>query len=359
MVDETQAAPDVVRSLDPVTSDEPDEFWEDEPDESDELASEESDTPTESEESPAPDGTDASEQPDASAAPAAQQPNTPSSQTPSEDIKPFSFRVDGKEVAPKGAVRVNGFIAFPEETWNRDMHNLLADRGEIRRREAALQKQLADRDPEKHPDVQKSRELLKSLDALMSAPEDQLVERILTIRDQWPVLQANARAAILQRQLDERNGQVSEREQQESRAEWEPRLKEGLDARIQTVLEMPEFKSLGLKPGPLAKKMWRLGQGAFVEKEDGQVYVNDEALLEFIEADAEQIREFRAAADAEKARDAARARNAAALSKGGQKAPPTVSAKGSPSTGSHKQTFKNKEEYQEFMRKYRKSEIDA
>lgn len=281
----------------------------------------------------------------------------PSATEATNEIQPFAFKAYGKDWTPTGAVVTGNYVAFPKDTFNREILPNFVDSQVVRQTIADLKRQVTERDPERNPEVLKARELMKQIGELVRSPSEELAQRAYELQQMWPVYEAQAEAASLRAQLEARQSKESEAQTEEQRKQWVPVLQNGLKDRISTFLQQDTYKDLGLDTDALFDAVWQLGERAFVEDEQGQIFVNDEVLQHYIDRDAKLARKYTEQIEAERKRVAAATQaqqaNAKVLNQN-KKVPATtaVSAKGSPAPArGEKMTFKTRQEYQDYMEK--------
>lgn len=378
----SDATPESWDQLDEIEDDSPAEPVEE--GEVEEEAEVEAEAPEAEAETEAPEAeTDPQADPDAGAAEAASaETETPSveaedaveggpTETPDapEDIapSPFTFRAHGQEYTIKGAevVEEDGQrkIVMTEEAWQEQIHPRIQDPSSWERTRQKLERQLAERDPERNEKVVWARTIMETLDPLFEKAEkgdsNALLDWIDNVTQNSAVLRARAEAAVAKAQAEPLQ---REREAEEQNRNWEetaPVLRDGLRQHAAAVLDSEEFKGLGLKADDeLVDTLWELweqGAPVFTELTEETapqyglkpgLYVNKTYVATHLRPTARAIKAERqrrkAAADAEKT-------NRKALG-GGKKAPAAVEGKGSPTPEKDEGEPSSKEEWIESLR---------
>lgn len=273
-------------------------------------------------------------QPEGAAKPAEKAPDSTGQPAPQPQYKPYVARADGKDIRIPGAVRVNGYIAIPE-AQERLLQSHLADRDAWIVKERAYKAQIeAKGEKETEATV-----LIEHLASLMEGDGSGLRAFFENFDVNRAALLKEMENAGLKERLSarEKQDQESQREQ-EDRAyqEWAPKA---LREAVGGFLGSPEFKDSGLKSEVVVRKLERLGDGLFFRATEdmpdfgvrkGQIGVRYDMIAEMMRDDADMLKTERTTrAEAEEAKK----RNAAATGKTATKAPPALTAKGSPTPG--------------------------
>lgn len=276
--------------------------------------------------------------------------------TPSNDTRPFKFRVDGAEVDVPGAVETDELVAMPREAWNRYVQPRLADREAWRRREADYKRQLETKSA-KEIRAEKTIEKFDALLKLASEDEDKALEFLQDIGRQLPVLEREARIAELEAQVNRRQTVEQEAEDEERAAELRTQLEQDLRGRITEFSKDPRFA--GVDVDRAHRRLWRIADKVYfqpdqdlTDPESGQVLVKKGEIginFDLIREELAELAELsRGVATTTKKVEAAAETNRRALAR--PKAPPPgVSAKGSPAAGGEVKTFATKAEWEEHI----------
>lgn len=326
------------------------EFSESDSPEAEAEAPVDTDAATESDVSPATADDDTADQPETETADEGTEPGAaspedqPTAAEAQHTAEPFTFRVDGSEVEVPGATRTGDAITIPADAWNRVVQPRLADRSAWQRERQGFQRQIAElterADPEKNPDVVRARELGRALDALMELPEEQIYDRIVELRQQWPILRERAEKEALKRQLETRETEATTAETERLVEEWTPKLQAGLRQGVAQVLGSDEYRGLGIDAEKVATTLWddpALRRAAFGVAQDGDgtglppgtPYVNLEFLDRYIRPAASWALQR---IEAVKKVDQAKRRNQERLGGGGVVSA-TVGVRGAPAAG--------------------------
>lgn len=199
-----------------------------------ESASAPADSPTTDAPDPAaPDASPDGESPPAALAPVT--PFDPSKHIPLDSGDPFTFRVDGRQVAPDGARVVGDHIVFPKTTWQQ-MHTLLADRSVIKERETGYRQRIQALEAGQGAWQQEKSALLAQVDRVFSDPA--AAQQFL---ENWqvhgPRLRAEMEAKAARAQLDAVRQRDAEAEAERQDAALVPQLFDGLGATLEAWLQ--------------------------------------------------------------------------------------------------------------------------
>lgn len=215
-------------------------------------------------------------------APASAAPAEKPAEQEAAPAEPFKFKVDRKEIAIPGSVvfeaeTANGkeqFITFPLSEFQRTLHPHLADRSLWRNEKKQLLQELAKRDPETHPDVVKSREVLKLFQKLIGSDDGAVLNTLDEWRANLPTWQSQQETVALKKQLEAVNAVEAppdEALQQIETEEFNEQLRDNLKGHLATLAKLPEFAGL-IDVDDILPDIWDVRQQVyFTIDEDGQL----------------------------------------------------------------------------------------
>lgn len=226
-------------------------------------------TATEAEPPPSAEASDEGTAPEAQAAPEAGD-ETPDSLTEAEP-EPFSFRVDGVDVAVEGAELVDlgedggKQIVMSPESWQRFVQPRLADRNAWTQERAQYVRRIQELDPSKNEHVLRAHALTQQMQQLLDAGPEALVQWAQNYEQNKQVLLAQAEQQLL-RAENQRLAQTHEQQQlAEQQKQLEPQLRTALDNSIDQVrdqmfagMQLPEKAKKRI-----ADRLWRVRDKLF------------------------------------------------------------------------------------------------
>lgn len=292
------------------------------------------------------------EEPEAEGEPAPESPAGDQDQAPEQPEQPqhngeLTLRADGTDIHLEGSMSWDHGVYIPMETLRTKLQPMLADR---RKLQSEIDRLKAHTSRKSEAEVQ-AEELVKAFDELLKDKE-KAFEFIENFDAQAPALAARAEAARHKARAD---GYEQEREADQQRVaterfqEWAPRA---VDDLVGAVLDQPEFKELGLDRKTVFQQVRQLGSAALFYRaaEDdpahgirkGDIRIRPEPILRHVQHLAQVAQQQRAAAAAVREAKTANDRK----SKPKRKAPPAVSASGTPVPGDQEE--KEPESYDEW-----------
>lgn len=379
MSDESHAAPDE-GAVDTLDAPEPVEAGEVEETAGDAAAAAETDEglPTaagadaapdaETEPPPSAEDADAGSPPDADAAesddaarPEGQPAPDKSTAAEADAAEPFTYKADGTEFEVPGAEVKDGEIRLTREQWQRHIQPQLADRRRFIEERRRLHAQ-AEQAGERHKgELEKWQQIGQALEQVLSAPDEQLIQRIAQLKRQWPQLKLQAERAALE---DERKTLTSQQETRQREAQAEqlrPQLRQHLDGAVRKVAEevVPDAGLDDEALGRVSDKLMRLwNAGLFFEADEalaaemgvpvGTPMVRTDWIEDELRDRAELLSAVR---ERQKKAAEAKRKNDAALGRDKKEPAPTVSAKGSPAPGEKTPDFSkmDQDEYDRYL----------
>ena len=236
-------------------------------------------------------------------APAEKAPPTPDESkpdnlTPEQGGEPFTFRVDGRVIAPEGARIVGDEIRMPRATWQTQMHGLLADRSAIKEREGQYRQQVqAERAGRQQIEAQHAA-IMAEMQQIFADPEAMRAKL-----DNWQIngplmlAQIEARAAKAEAEAFRRQQAEVERSQQER--ELVPRQM----AHVEQVVE-GWLTDAGVKWDADAarwqawfKEVWEdnlnrdgLPTGLFYRESNGEIALNEDKVYRLFQREVSRAR---------------------------------------------------------------------
>lgn len=240
------------------------------------------------------------EQPDAQAE--AEPEAVPPPWQPPEGGSPLSLRADGREFPVEGALKYDHGVYIPNESWPQ-LQRFLADREAFNQRVQALQRQVEERDPEKHPDVLQARATVQSFLALMDQGPEKVAEWLDKYEQNRPLFELQIQKQALEAQLQARNGQFSEVQHEQAAQELAQQipgyLKQNIDAAIS---QLPELKELAGLTEQMFERLWPMADYLLVEAtkdmpelglSKGQIGVHPERLKQVLKQQADARAEIK------------------------------------------------------------------
>lgn len=278
-------------------------------------------------------------EPESDAAQASATPVAPAEAAPSEIIppvevgQPFTFRVDGTDITPEGALRFADHIRIPLAAWDQEIRpKYLANRNAWRDKEAGYQQELSAARQAKSDREYRAEQLVQRVEGLVNDP-DALMEWVANYQQSAPILLAEARAAALEAQLGNRQAEDKARQDAADAEVLRPQLQQHLGAQLEAALTEEPFKILGANKEEAVKflqQLWTRHAGSlFYEDASGQIGFHGEVLRELVQEKAGQLQAIRDAVDAatKTARDNAKAVAPTPVKAGPRSVPPKVVAK--------------------------------
>jgi hypothetical protein len=269
------------------------------------------------------------EQPAGEGAPAEQVPVW----TPPEGGEPFSFRVDGREVAVPGAQRYEHGIYVPADAWNGVVQQHLADRGAWQQQRQAYEHRLAELDPQAHPVVLQAQATVQAFQELLAKGPLEVAKWLDKFEQNRPLLEVQIQNQALQNQLELRTRGSQQQEQEQLVQQVADALPGYLEQHIEAAIsQTPELAALKGSAGKLRETLWPYAQMLFIEAPPdrdlpehglrrGQIGVNRAVLSQMLGQQAAHQAEL-------KRLEAAARHNRAAT--GRVPAAPTVTTRGRP-----------------------------
>jgi hypothetical protein len=208
----------------------------------------------------------------------------------------------------------------------------LANRQAWQQKEAGYKRQIE----AKGAQEAKADSVLAQFNALMNQEPEQVYEWIVNFQQNRPLLEAKAEAAALKAQLTERSTEDQHAQEEERLSGIREQVRTGLDRELSNLLQT-QYAGLDLDKDELAQILWDVGPnilGEAVEGDEtglppGTLYFKLDAMARYIAPAANAARKA-----LEKSKAATQAAKSVAAASGNKKpAPPTVSAKGSPTPG--------------------------
>jgi hypothetical protein len=321
------------------------------PPEDDAAAVEEADTagqPDDGEAAPAP------AEVAAEAEPGKDEPETPS--PPIADASPpFSFRVDGQVVEVDGATEADGKITLSREAWDRVVLPRVVDRGRMAARDEAAQRRIQSLEGDAEAREDRFKAVLGKVDALFSDPAKGKAF-FDAYQTEAPRFKLEIENELLKTERKQQATQVETSAKQAEEREFNERARPALKSAIDRVLD-ETAKGLTLDRSELENELWGLWEadvpvffrvqpddGSGLDPKEHKFGVDTGRVARILSPFVKAAQQSAAAKKAEEVRKA----NAQAL-KGGEKAPPTVPASGSPTPGGEAREFKTAEEFNAYM----------
>lgn len=305
-------------------------------------------TPPDGSEAPA-EGAESSNEPDAAAegaeAPAADgspaAPAAPAPWQPPAGGQPFRFRADRREVEVPGAIEYDHGIYVPKDAWNGVVSRHLADRDEISRVITGLQRQVEERDPERHPEVIQARVTLQKFVELFDKGPDAVAQWLDHYAVNRPLLEAQIEKEALLAQLQSRNQQVSATDQEAQTAEVAAQLPGYVEQNITALIsQIPGLSELKGSEQQLVQQLWPYARSFLMEADrdypergirQGQIVPRRDVLEQLLKQEADRRAEVKRL---QKGGQHNRAATAKATS------PKTLPARGRPVPAGQRKTFK-------------------
>ena len=160
----------------------------------------------------------------------------PNTFIPPEGGTPFTFAVDGRQVALEGAKVLGDHILIPKDVWlNQVRPNFLADRTAVRERERGLRRELAARETGQSEESKRSKALIAVVDQLFANP-DALLKAAENWHIEGPKLRTEAELNVTRQDLERYRQQEAEAKAREEEAELMPKLQNGLALAVEDLL---------------------------------------------------------------------------------------------------------------------------
>lgn len=263
---------------------------------------------------------------------------------------PLAYRAGGEEFEiPGSAVGEDGAF-IPREVLG-EVSRLISQgvyherhwQQELRNREA----QATERVRAAEQKAAEAEAILSSLDRLRQAGPEKMAEWLDGLERNWPLLMAEAKNQLLERQLQESSAAEQERQQIARGEELAPQIEDTLVATVEQLVGMPQYQGLDGEQFLRRLVQTRLDQ-IFTEAEyddpsrgirAGDVLVDYDVITSEADHEMGLLRQAAAAAK----------RNAAVLAPSGT--PPTVGAGGTPAPSAERERpkFKSREEMEHWL----------
>lgn len=250
--------------------------------------------------------------PETPASPEAPASTDPPAAVPPAAPVPFTFRVDGREVSPKGAVvQPDGTIAFTPESFRTFQQQYVADRGVWRQKEQQYQRQI-EQTARQQTAAQAQAEAI--LTAITKAAEqgDQAIYDLATgFAQNLPKLKAEAEARFYRTQLEEQERATAPQQAAQQWESWKEAREDALDHAIQWAEQQEDYKAIAGQTAGFRKQLSELSESGKLWKlnEQGQPVLDEQVFKWFIGLHAEAAK---AKAEAKAAAEIAK-RNQASL----------------------------------------------
>lgn len=250
--------------------------------------------------------------PETPASPEAPASTDPPAAVPPAAPVPFTFRVDGRDVSPKGAVvQPDGTIAFTPESFRTFQQQFVADRGVWRQKEQQYQRQI-EQTAQQQTAAQVQAEAI--LTAITKAAEqgDQAIYDLATgFAQNLPKLKAEAEARFYREQLERQEKAAAPQQAAQQWESWQAAREEALDLAVQWAEQQDDYKAIAGQTGAFRKQLSELSESGKLWKlnEQGQPVIDEQVFKWFIGLHAEAAK---AKAEAKAAAEIAK-RNQASL----------------------------------------------
>ena len=142
-------------------------------------------------------GPEQPEEDDGTAEPSAHAGSGPADEpeTPQLELRPFHFKVDGKQVEEPGIHEAGDFVVIHKDTWNRRLlPNWVADRSVWRSTEREFRRKIEQLEKTRSAKEEHAATIGKLFDEVMALPEEDVWEWVQTTKAKYPVLKAEAEA---------------------------------------------------------------------------------------------------------------------------------------------------------------------
>lgn len=278
------------------------------------------------------------------------------------DQSPWVPTVDRRPLALEGAtIDTEGNVRIPAAAIPRLMGHM-ADRGVWQEREHAYQERIRELDPANNEKVLLSQLIADEMDAVSDpargGSDEKLWAWVQEFHELLPRLQADAKTRAIAAENQRLRGRLEPIDQEAERQRIEPELQRDLGSYLDRYLELPQYQALKPERARLANRIWSIkdrliGRATQDYPEHGlqrgQFYVVFEQLEQELGFALDLLKGQKAGEQTEAERNAAEARNKAALRD--PSIPPTPSATGAalPATGDKSGRPKTREEWQERM----------
>jgi len=227
---------------------------------------------------------------------------------------PFAFRIDGREVAPEGAVQyADGSVLLPAKAWDVMRGGFLADRGAWDQKERSYQAAVREARERRSSEQVRAEKILAEWGKVLAGGPEAVVQWAEDFERNRPILEARIEAQMAQAELERYRAGEQQLQQQQAAERLVPSLQGHLTSALNHYLSGP-YKGVArtkAERDDLESFLWGTMAGQlFYEDEQGYGFRTD--VLEQV-LQREQARQQRAADATKKATDAARL-NAAATS---------------------------------------------
>lgn len=260
---------------------------------------------------------------------------------PPEGGQPLRFRADHREVDVPGALEWDHGVYIPKEAWNTVVSRHLADREQFYQTLQGLQRQVDERDPEKHPRVLQADVTIKKFLELFDKGPEAVAQWLDNYAVNRPLLEAEIRNATLEAQLQAQSHQVGDAEFQATVRGIQEQLPGYVEQNIAALItQVPEFQGLKGSEKKLVEQFWPFLHSILMEADrdypeygvaQGQIVVRREVLEQLLRQETGRRAEL-------KRLEAAGKHNAAATGKA--KPSKTVPSRGRPVPAGPKREYK-------------------
>lgn len=171
---------------------------------------------------------------------------------------PFTFTVDGQQVAVDGAVVAGDYIVIPKTVWDRQIRpNHLADRRVWREKERAYSTALQEAQQGFHERVARADAILARVAELNQAGPEAWAQWLDQFQQNAPLLEAQAREAAARQQLERIHAAETARVQQEQASTLVPVLRQHLERAVETAIGLDDYKLLAPDAAALKALLWQ------------------------------------------------------------------------------------------------------
>ena len=271
--------------------------------------------------------------------------------------EPFGFRVDGVPVSVDGATVVGDEIRIPRTAWERVVTPRLADRGKVQQQFARQNALIESLKTERSAKEQRAEAILSRMDELLDDPA-KLMAFAKNYESEAPRLKLEIENKILRSETEQR----TKRAESDGARDLNDRLAQNARPAIESAVKLAldeTAKDLGIDPKEAADfvhSLWEAGvpvffrvqpgDGSGLDPADDPIGVDLPRVAKLLEP---MIGQAKKTAATKKAAEVAQA-NARVLQPKGPKPPATVPTKGSPTPGGEERTFKNADEFNDYLR---------
>lgn len=170
---------------------------------------------------------------------------------------PFTFTVDGQQVAVDGAVVAGDYIVIPKAVWDRQIRpNHLADRRVWREKERAYATAVQEAQQGFNDRVARADAILARVAELNAQGPEAWAQWLDQFQQNAPLLEAQAREAAARQQLERIQAMETARAQQEQASTLVPVLRQHLERAVDTAIGLDEYKLLAPDAAALKELLW-------------------------------------------------------------------------------------------------------